>query len=56
MRMREDFRSLTGKEKAALLLISVGEANAARIFDLMDNEEIRDLSQTMASLGNVSST
>ncbi len=55
MRMREDFRSLTGKEKAALLLISVGEANAARIFDLMDNEEIRDLSQTMASLGNVSS-
>ena len=55
MRMREDFRSLTGKEKAALLLISVGEANAARIFELMDNEEIRDLSQTMASLGNVSS-
>ena len=55
MRMREDYRSLTGPEKAALLIMSVGEENATRLFDLMDEEEIKELSQTMSTLGNVSS-
>ena len=55
MRMREDYRSLTGPEKAALLVMSVGEDNASRLFDYMDEDEIKELSQTMATLGNVSS-
>lgn len=55
MRVREDYRSLTGPEKAALLLMSVGEDNALQLFELMDEEEIKELSQVMASLGNVSS-
>jgi flagellar motor switch protein FliG len=55
MRVREDYRTLTGPEKAALLMMSVGEENAARMFSLMDDEEIKELSQTMANLGNVSS-
>jgi flagellar motor switch protein FliG len=55
MRVREDYRTLTGPEKAALLMMSVGEENAARLFSLMDDEEIKELSQTMANLGNVSS-
>jgi flagellar motor switch protein FliG len=55
MRLREDFRSLTGPEKAALLLMSVGEDHALNLFELMDEEEIRELSQVMANLGNVSS-
>lgn len=54
MRLREDYRSLSGPEKAALLLMSVGEENALNLFDLMDEEEIKELSQTMANLGNVS--
>jgi len=46
---------MSGAEKAALLMMSVGEDNAARLFSIMDDEEIKELSQTMANLGNVSS-
>ena len=56
MRMREDYRSLTGAEKAALLIMSVGEDNAAKLFDYLDEEEMRELSSTMSNLGSVSST
>ena len=43
MRVREDYRSLSGPDKAALLLMSVGDENAARMFALMDDEEIKDV-------------
>jgi flagellar motor switch protein FliG len=55
MRIREDYRTMSGPEKAALLMMSVGEENATRLFALMDDEEIKELSQSMANLGNVSS-
>ena len=55
MRVREDYRSLTGPEKAAILMLSLGEEHAARLFELMDDEQIREISQTMANLGTVSS-
>ncbi len=54
MRLREDYRTMSGAEKAALLLMSVGEDNATRLFALMEDDEIRELSQAMANLGNVS--
>ncbi|NIR76359.1 MAG: flagellar motor switch protein FliG [Gemmatimonadetes bacterium] len=54
MRLREDYRTMSGPEKAALLLMSVGEENASRLFALMDDDEIRELSQSMANLGTVS--
>jgi flagellar motor switch protein FliG len=54
MPLREDYRTMSGAEKAALLLMSVGEDNATRLFALMDDDEIRELSQAMANLGNVS--
>ena len=54
MQVREDYRTLTGPEKAALLLISVGEDCASSIFALMEDEEIRELSSIMANLGSVS--
>jgi flagellar motor switch protein FliG len=53
MRVREDYRTLTGPEKAAILMLSVGEEHASRLFALMDDEEIRELSQTMSNLGTV---
>ena len=34
MRAKDDYRSLTGAQKAALLLMSVGEDSAAKIFAL----------------------
>jgi flagellar motor switch protein FliG len=35
--------------------MSVGEDNATRLFSIMDDDEIKELSQAMANLGNVSS-
>src|SRR3984885_4772505 len=55
MRVREDVRSLTGTEKAALFVLSLGEEYAARIFTHMSDDEIKELSQVMAGLVNVSS-
>jgi flagellar motor switch protein FliG len=36
-------------------MLAVGEDNAARLFSMMDDEEIRELSQAMANLGTVTS-
>ncbi|MEQ8370535.1 MAG: flagellar motor switch protein FliG [Alphaproteobacteria bacterium] len=55
MRVRDDYRGLSGQERAAILVLTVGEEVASKVLPLMDEEEIRDLSQTMANLGNVSS-
>jgi len=56
MRVREDVRSLSGAEKAALFILSLGEEYAARLFSHMSDDEIKELSQVMANLGNMSST
>src|SRR6266702_8492084 len=55
MRVREDIRSLTGPEKAAILVLSLGEDHTAKIFSMMDDEEIKEISQTMANLGTINS-
>ncbi len=52
---KEDIRGLTGSQKAALLMLSLNDDQAGAIFGLMDDEEIREISQTMASLGAVNS-
>jgi flagellar motor switch protein FliG len=50
----EDYRKLTGIEKSAILLMSIDEENASRIFNMMDEEEIKEVSNVMSSLGTVS--
>jgi flagellar motor switch protein FliG len=55
MRIRDDYRTLSGAEKAAILLLAVGEDQMGRLFTLMDDEEIKEISQTMANLGTVAS-
>jgi flagellar motor switch protein FliG len=50
---REDFRGLDGTSKAAMLMLSVGEEQAMRLFSMLDDDEIKDISQAMASLGKV---
>ncbi|MDX2028086.1 MAG: flagellar motor switch protein FliG [Alphaproteobacteria bacterium] len=54
-RLREDVRGLSGAEKAALFILSLGEEYAARIFSHMNDDEIKELSQVMANLGSASS-
>ncbi len=56
MRVREDIRSLSGPEKAAILVLSLGEEHTAKIFSMMDDEEIKEISQTMANLGTINSS
>jgi flagellar motor switch protein FliG len=52
---KDDIRSLTGTQKASMLMLSLAEDQVSQLFALMDDEEIREVSQTMASLGTVSS-
>lgn len=54
-RVREDVRSLSGAEKAAVMILSLGEENAAKLFSLMTDDEIKEISQVMSNLGNISS-
>ena len=55
MRIREDYRALSGSEKAAIFMLALGEEHTSKIFEHMDDEEIMGISQTMAGLGKVSS-
>jgi flagellar motor switch protein FliG len=55
MRTREDYRTLTGTEKAAIFLLALGEDYTAKVFEHMDDDEIMEISQTMAGLGKVNS-
>ena len=55
MDANEDFRGLTGPQKAAMLILSIGDEQAAKLFDMMGDEEIREVSLAMASLGQVGS-
>ncbi len=52
---KEDYRKLTGAQKAAILMMAMEEENATKIFNMMSDEEIKEISSTMASLGTVSS-
>jgi flagellar motor switch protein FliG len=52
---KEDIRGLSGTQKAALLMLSLNEDQASQIFSMMDDEEIREISQTMATLGAINS-
>jgi flagellar motor switch protein FliG len=55
-RPREDYRTLTGPEKAAILMLAVGEDQTAKLFAMMGDDEIKEISQTMANLGTVASS
>ncbi len=52
-RVRSDYRTVNGTEKAAIMMLAVGEEGAQELFALMDEDEIRELSQTMAKLGTI---
>jgi flagellar motor switch protein FliG len=52
--MITDPSQLTGPEKAAIVLLTLGEEHTA-IWQMLDEEEIREISQAMATLGTVQS-
>jgi flagellar motor switch protein FliG len=49
----DDPRRLTGPEKAAVILLALGEEHAS-LWQSLDEDEIKEISQAMAGLGTVS--
>jgi len=52
---KDDYRKLTGTQKVAIFLLSLGEENSAKVFSMMEDDEIREISGVMATLGEISS-
>jgi len=48
-------RKLTGPERAAVLMLSLGDQYGGKIWAMLDDDELRQLSITMSTLGNVES-
>src|SRR5262245_44271804 len=46
-------RPLSGPERAAVLMLALGETHGDKIWKLLDDDELRTLSITMSSLGTV---
>jgi flagellar motor switch protein FliG len=46
-------RKLTGPERAAILMLSLGEQYGSKIWGLLDDDELRQLSVVMSTLGMV---
>ncbi|HEV7456668.1 MAG TPA: flagellar motor switch protein FliG [Roseococcus sp.] len=54
--MSETLVRLRGPQKAAILMLTLGEELSAQMFSRMQEDEIRDLSHAMAQLGSVSAS
>src|SRR6218665_1793406 len=50
----DDPKKLSGVEKAAVVLLALGEDHVS-LWQALDEEEIKEISQAMSSLGTVSS-
>ena len=48
-------RKLSGPERAAVLMLSLGEQYGGKIFSLLDDDELREISIVMSSLGTIDS-
>ena len=48
-------RQLTGPERAAVLMLSLGDQYGGKIWNMLDDDELRELSITMSSLGTIDS-
>ncbi len=51
---KEDIKSLTGAERAAVIMLSLGEEHSEQLWRMMDEDEIKEVSQVMSTLGSVS--
>lgn len=51
----DDVRKLSGPEKAAVFLLSLGEEHGKHLWELLDEDELKEISQVMSNLGTISS-
>ncbi|HVV27727.1 MAG TPA: flagellar motor switch protein FliG [Rhizomicrobium sp.] len=54
--VKDDLRSLSGAERAAIIMLSLGEEHSAQIWQMMDEDEVKEVSQVMSNLGSISAT
>ncbi|HLB06226.1 MAG TPA: flagellar motor switch protein FliG [Alphaproteobacteria bacterium] len=52
---RSELRSMAGPQRAAIIMMALSEEHAARLFGMMDDEEIREISTAMSNLGQINS-
>jgi flagellar motor switch protein FliG len=48
-------KQLSGPERAAVLMLALGEQHGAKIWNLLDDDDLRQISVVMSTLGNVDS-
>ena len=53
MRAPNEDDSFTGAQKAAVLMLALGEEQSARLFGMMHEDEIKEVSAAMSQLGSV---
>ncbi len=51
----DDIRNMKGSERAAIMMLAMGEEHCTRLFGMMHEDEIKDISSAMAQLGNIRS-
>jgi flagellar motor switch protein FliG len=49
----DEYRSVSGPQKAAILMLALGEEQCSRLFGMMHEDEIKEISAAMAQLGSV---
>jgi len=53
--VKEDIRQLSGAERSAILMLALGEEHSAKLWQMLDEDEIKEVSQIMSNLGTISS-
>ena len=53
---KEHIRQLSGAERSAIVMLALGEEHSARLWQMMDEDEVKEISQVMSTLGSISST
>ena len=56
MAVKQDFSSIKGRDKAAILMLLLGEQQCATLFGRMHEDEIKEISSAIAQLGSVQAT
>jgi len=50
---KNDKRKLSGRERAAVLMLALGEQHGSKIWSMLDDDELRELSVAMSSIGPI---
>src|SRR5580698_10302247 len=53
MARSSELSGLSGTQRAAMLMLALGEDQCARLFGMMHEDELKDISAAMAQLGSV---